>query len=349
MFMRVRKSLPVRSIPPAKSFTPGGGFQTFWNSWNVSEDFEIPTLAKCEKAVPEICEGHLGGLSTRTSLCVPSPHVGRVTRFAVATECAMLAKHNGLTTGDGYGWCGASPILFVRDGFKMIWIAARFDTAKVVDHQAFWDWADVKLVCRPMNARIASEARNRAASIALFSKRPLPHPARRRIPAILHTDSRRDIGFRISPAHRIYSSVRVWEMRPAVNWATPPVASCTARDGRAERPEMAQEFNLEPLWTLNLSWRSLPNRSGSVVGSGRWYANCRYSLMRFPNTKPGTGSCTSDGGALRFACRSAFVSALSGRATKRWPSGRSINSAALWDSPDTRRLYAPQRQSIRPQ
>jgi hypothetical protein len=56
MFMRVRKSLPVRSIPPAKSFTPGGGFQTFWNSWNVSEDFDIPTLAKCEKAVPEICE-----------------------------------------------------------------------------------------------------------------------------------------------------------------------------------------------------------------------------------------------------------------------------------------------------
>ena len=59
MFMRVRRSLPVRSIPPAKSFTPGGGFQTFRNSWNVSEDFDVPTLAKCEKAIPEICEGHL--------------------------------------------------------------------------------------------------------------------------------------------------------------------------------------------------------------------------------------------------------------------------------------------------
>ena len=107
MFMRVRKSLPVRSIPPAKSFTPGGGFQTFWNSWNVSEDFDVPTLAKCEKAVPEICE---------------------------------------------------------------------------------------------------------------------------------------------LPPHRTYSSVRVWEMRPAVSWATPPVASCTARDGRAVMLRSVRRAQENRLW-----------------------------------------------------------------------------------------------------
>ena len=51
MFMRVRKSLPVRSIPPAKSFTPGGGFQTFPINCGIPNLRRIINGRECNRIV----------------------------------------------------------------------------------------------------------------------------------------------------------------------------------------------------------------------------------------------------------------------------------------------------------
>ncbi|MDD9726100.1 hypothetical protein PVV74_11595 [Roseovarius sp. SK2] len=39
----------------------------------------------------------------------------------------------------------ATAILLMRDGLKMIWIAARPVPAKVIDFFSFWNWTDIGL------------------------------------------------------------------------------------------------------------------------------------------------------------------------------------------------------------